>query len=309
MQYNTLLSKNMDNNQTIDDFLIWLRSGHTAATLSSYQWAIHSFQKWLKINNKPFSKMTVSDIARYAQYLENQGLKGGTRSHYITALKTMWRWLYSQKMVSFPDTMIPLPNRDDTTSYDFLEHEDFNLIMNQFNEFFPKDLRDKTVVSLLFATGMRLGELLSLNVSDIDTASRTAIVQTFKRKNHKREIFWDAETSRLLVKWITARQMILDDKKIESSALFISLNTKNTGDRLARHGVQRIFRDARRGLHLSENITPHSCRHGFASRGVKNNVNIRYLQVMMGHANIKSTQVYMGYHNSDIENEYRKIYA
>ena len=121
-------------------------------------------------------------------------------------------------------------------------------------------------------------------------------------------MYWDEETNRLLERWLEVRERILGRKDSGTEALFISFNTATDPKRMDRSAVQKTFRAARAKLGIEKRITPHSCRHGFASLGVKRNVNLRYLQVMMGHANIRSTTIYMGYKNSDVESEYRKIF-
>ncbi|MBI5071842.1 tyrosine-type recombinase/integrase [Candidatus Falkowbacteria bacterium] len=299
----------MVNHEIINQFLIWLRAGHSGATVSSYFWALRQFEIWLDLRKKEILKMTMPDFPEYHLWLENRGLHSGTRYSYLGTVRTLWRWLYQQQRVNFPETLIPLPNRNDVKSHECLFPDEFLKMISCFDELFPKDLRDKTAISLLFATGLRLGELLSLNVSDMNLEMKTAEVKTFKRKNHKRQIFWDDATNCLLAKWIELRQRLLDHKNMESIALFIALDSNKFGDRLFHHAVQKTFRRIRAKCGIDKKITPHSCRHGFATLGVKNNIKLMYLKEMMGHASIRSTQIYTHLENKDIELEYRKIYS
>lgn len=292
----------------IEDFLKWCRADHSPATVSSYKYALASLDYWLTAKNKKIVDCTLRDLMEYYDSLENRGLRGGTRAIYMTALKTLWKWLYRQELVLFNETLIPIPTRVDTKSYPFLDQEDYNKIMESFDDTSLKGIRNQAIIAFLYATGLRLGELLSLNIDDIDVKTRSGIVTTFKRKNHKRQIFWDQVTNQFLRKWIEARKQSLQNSYMQSSALFIATDTRSHGVRLCRNTIQRIFRKARARAGIDKNITAHSCRHGFASKGVKNNINIRYLQVMMGHAQIKNTMIYMGYKDSDVEKEYKKIY-
>jgi site-specific recombinase XerD len=299
----------MANQEIINQFLVWLRAGHSKETVSSYFWGLHQFENWLDKSRKEITALTIPDFSNYLLSLENRGLRGGTRSIYITAVRSLWRWLHQQQRVKFSEALIPVPNRDDVKSHECLTPDEFKKIMAYFDEFFPKDLRDKTIISLLFATGMRLGEMLSLDVSGIDIENRRTEIKTFKRKNHKRQIFWDDETNVLLAKWLEVRERLLDREKIDATALFIALDTNKYGERIGRCVVQRVFRRVRAKCGIDKRITPHSCRHGFATLGVKNNINIMYLKEMMGHATIRSTQIYTHLENKDIEREYRKIYS
>lgn len=298
----------MVNHEIISQFLVWLRAGHSKETVSSYFWALHQFEKWLNEQRKELLTLTLPDFSNYLFFLENRGLRGGTRSIYITAVRSLWRWLYQQQRVNFSEAMIPVPNRDDVKSYDCLTPDEFLKIISSFDEFFPKDLRDKTIISLLYATGVRLGELLSIDVSAINLENRTAEIKTFKRKKHKRRIFWDDATNILLSKWLETRQRLLNREKVDATALFIALDANKYGERIGRCVVQRIFRRVRAKCGIDKKITPHSCRHGFATLGVKNNINLMYLKEMMGHATIRSTQIYTHLENKDIEREYHKVF-
>ena len=298
----------IENDAIIESFLVWLGGSRSPATVQSYKFAIYSLTKYLNELGKVLTACDLDDLSRYHIWLENRGLRGGTRALYITSLRTLWKWLYRQGKVKINDDLIPVPQGVEKESHPFLEPQEFRAIMNLYDEMYPKELRDKTIVAFLYNTGLRLGEMLNLNIDCLDMKERKAVAKTFKRKHHKREVYWDEETNRLLERWLEVRERILGRKDSGTEALFISFNTATDPKRMDRSAVQKTFRAARAKLGIEKRITPHSCRHGFASLGVKRNVNLRYLQVMMGHANIRSTTIYMGYKNSDVESEYRKIF-
>ncbi len=291
----------------MDQFLIWLSGGHTKATVQSYYWALHNLRKYLDIIQKDITECTLNDLTAYIQHLENKGLKSGTRNHYVTSVRAIWHWLYKQDMVDFDKEMIPLPDRVDTESYDYLTQEEYEQMLNALSEHFPKELRGKAIIAFLFNTGVRLGELLSIKMSDIDLEKMKGRVKTYKRKNHWRDIYWNEFTNNLLKKWIEVRDRIIE-KLGNSEYLFISLEN-NRGEQLAHSTIQRMIRNLRHQLNIKRKITVHSFRHGFGHRGVETRVNPRYLQVMMGHANLRSTQIYMGYDTKDVEMEYRNIFS
>lgn len=298
----------IENEAIIGSFLVWLGGSRSPATVSSYKFALYSLTKYLNELGKVLTDCDLDDLSKYHLWLENKGLRGGTRALYITSLRTLWKWLYRQGKVKINDDLIPVPQGVEKESHPFLEPQEYRAILNLYDEMYPKELRDKTIVAFLYNTGLRLGEMLNLNVDDIDLSERKALAKTFKRKQHKREVYWDDETNRLLERWLEVRDRILGRKDSGSEALFISFNTASDPKRMDRSAVQKTFRAARAKLGIEKRITPHSCRHGFASLGVKRNVNLRYLQVMMGHANIRSTTIYMGYKNADVEHEYRKVF-
>jgi len=292
---------------TIDRFLVWLQGSRSEATVESYSYAFYSFRKYLEEIGKIPEQCTLDELSQYALWLENRGLKSGTRNLYLTAVRSLWRWMYRQGIVSFSEDMIPSPPAIDKESYPFLERDEFLTLMNACGSIYPHEIRNKALLSFLYATGVRIGELLSLNASDIDLSTRTGIVKTFKRKNHKREIYWDEDTSIHLTRWLDLRKILLEQDSIGCEALWISMDTARQKCRIGRYGIQTMIRTLRREVGMEKKITAHSFRHGFGHRGVKANANLRYLQVMMGHASLKTTTIYMGYKNKDVEEEYRRM--
>src|SRR5690606_13977889 len=108
-------------------------------------------------------------------------------------------------------------------------------------------LRNKLIIAFMFATGVRVGELLAIDVSQIDTEKRSAFVKTFKRVNYYRTVFWDPETNELMKRWLDVRSRLLAGMG-SSDALFVSLAPQSLGKRLHKSAVQRIFRATRRKL-------------------------------------------------------------
>jgi len=101
--------------------------------------------------------------------------------------------------------------------------------------------------------------------------------------------------------------LILGREGLSCEALWISLDSAKPPARVERHAIQGMIRTLRDKVGLEKKITPHSFRHGFGYRGVRANANLRYLQVMMGHATLKTTTIYMGYKNQEVEDEYRRV--
>lgn len=295
------------NDEIIDSFLLWLNAGHSKATVQSYSDALRSFRKWLYATGKEIRSLRLKDVTLYSQSLENRGIKSSTRFHYMTALRSLWRWLEKQDLTTFTASLIPMPKYEKDRR-DALEPDEFRRIMDSFDENFPKQLRNKLIVAMLFMSGMRLGELLSIDVSNLDLPRMCVTIRTFKRKNHKREVYWDMETNRLLLRWLAIRESVIAEAGLGSEALFVSLDKQTLGERIGRCVVQRIFRERRSKLGISKKISPHSCRHGFATLGVKSNINLPFLQEMLGHANIRNTMIYTHLTRDDIREEYRRVY-
>lgn len=295
--------------EIIQEFLMWLTAGHSPETVKSYRYALNAFRKWLIEDRRgEMLLLKPGDIGAWQMWLEKKGLKGSTRFHYATALRSMWRWLAEQNEAPWSYKLITMPDASDKERMPALELEDFARIMAYFDERFPVDLRDKTIIALFFDTGLRLSELVSLDISSLNMLERFLNVRTFKRRNHHRDLFWTDETHRLLTAWLDLRQGILErNDGVGSNALFVSLNTQSAGRRIHKSAIQRRFRKIRAELGLDKKITPHSCRHGFGTYFGKRNPDVFALKELMGHANIKHTSHYVHLQREDLREAYETV--
>lgn len=252
--------------------------------------------------------MTLDDISKYSQFLENKGVRSSTHFHYMTAFKCLWKWLHKQGIVLLDPSLILMPPVTKERR-DALMPDEFEAIAKTFDERYPLELRNKLIVFMLYATGLRLGEFLDISLSDLNMAEKSVEVRTYKRKNHRRTVYWDDRTHQLLMKWLPLRVDIASQAGADNRALFVSMDNNSHGKPISRDVVQRIFRDVRKKTGMKKKISPHSCRHGFATRGVRANINITYLKEMLGHANLNNTMVYIHQEQADVRDEYRRIYG
>ncbi len=295
------------NEQLYGQFLDWLTIGHSPETVQSYRWGLKIFVDWCDGTEKDIIDIKDDDFVDYSLYLkEIRRVKNSTHASYFCSLRTFWRWLYRKKLVSFNDDVIPVPKQDDKEHYPFVSQNEVDKMLNLFDDFYPDQLRDKTIVSFLYATGVRLGELLSINVDDVDLIERKMVIKTSKRLNHQREIYWNDKVNDLLEKWITVRNKLELKTPYKTSGLFINMSTKKYGQRIGKDAVQKMFRKYRYLAGIEKNISAHSFRHGFGKRAVENDVHPRYLQKMLGHAKLNTTMFYMGVADGELERIYRQ---
>lgn len=298
----------MANDEVLNSFLRWLKSGHTRATVQSYSDGLRNLRRWLFSEQKNLVAMTLDDICRYSLYIENRGVRSSTHFHYMTAFKCLWNWLFRQGMVGVDPDLILMPVVS-SERRDVLLTDEFEAILRTFDDRYPVELRNKLIVSFLFATGLRLGEFLDISISNMKPDEKSVEVQTYKRKNHRRTVYWDDFTHQLLLRWLPLRESIVAEAGLDHRALFVSMDNNSLGRPIQRCVVQRIFRLARKKTGMTKKISPHSCRHGFATRGVKSNINVVYLKELLGHANLNNTMIYVHQEKKDVRDEYRRIYG
>lgn len=295
----------------IDKYLRWVSSSHPRSTVTSYTYALKPLDTWLVRAGYSLLNLTPDSFAEFMLNLQNAGLKGGTRSHYSTTARGLWKWLRQQGLVSWSEEMIPVPSREDVESHACLTQEDFERMLATFNEFFPRDLRDKAIVRVFMLTGARLSEIANeFTLSRIDLENKKARIKTYKRKNHYREVYWDDETNSLLKRWLEARRTILERSGAPGSdAVFISLDHQTFGDALKKYGYQRAFRRAREAAGIKRKYTPHSARHGHATLLAKSGMDVYKLKDDLGHANVKNTMIYTHIEREDVQAAHKACFA
>jgi len=295
------------NTEIYNKFLDWLKIAHSPATVESYHWALKPLFDWLYGNNLEIVDLTCEDITKYSIYLKDtRGVKTSTLFHYLIALRAIWRWMFRNEYVRLDDSIIEIPKDLDKESYPFILPQEFGKMMSGLDEFYPDQLRSRAILSFLYFTGVRIGELLAIDVSQIDLKNQKATIKTYKRHNVYREVYWGAETTYLLEKWLAVREKILLRCNSSSNALFIAMPPGHTsGERLGKYQVQKMIRRSRNKAGIERQITAHSFRHGFGHRAVEKNINPRYLQIMLGHAKLGTTMIYMGVGDKEVENIYR----
>jgi integrase/recombinase XerD len=207
---------------------------------------------------------------------------------YIIKLRVVLAFLKSRGIESLDPATVPLPKRINQVPTFCTPDEVETLIAA------TKVVRNKAIISLLYASGIRVSELCSLNRDSIKEGTFTIIGKGGKA----RLCFIDQRTEDYVQKYLDARSD-------NNSALFLSTQNKL---RISPGNVQEIFRYARKRSGL-ESVHPHTMRHSFATNLLRNNANMRYVQVMLGHESLQTTQIYSHVVDTDLQRVYREYHT
>lgn len=255
------------------------------------------------------AECTLNDITEYLTSLEAFNFKDSTRSIYACAVKCLYKWLNEQGIISWNYQGIPYISASDSTRYNALNPEEFYALIGTCNDSFPQDVRDKAIMWILWDTGIRLCELLSLELKDveIDELRGKMVVRTYKRKKHFREVYWEGEANSAIKHWLDVRRQLLGRYGEDSSALFLNLAHGNRFcEAIKRHAVQRSIKWRCEMAGITRQISTHSFRHGFTTE--RKEANPWDLQQWLGHAKITTTQIYVHHERKDLEKSYRQTY-
>lgn len=265
-------------------------------TIRNYRIYLIRFCDWIYDNYGDISieSIDIKMIRKYRLFLSRyvdeheMPLKRSTQSYYIIALRSLLKWLIKNDYKVLAPEKIELP-KNDAKSLKFLTVEQVNFLLAQPYISTEIDLRDKAILEVLFSTGLRVSELVSLNREQVNLKTKEFGV-IGKGRRHRIVFLSDRA-----VGWVSR---YLDERTDDHSPLFIRYSrgddTTNNGEnmRLTPRSVQRIVKKYVRRAKLPVDATTHTLRHSFATDLLQHGADIRSVQEFLGHKNIATTQIY-----------------
>ena len=269
-------------------------------TFQSYRRDIVQYQDYLNLNNLDYIKVTENNIKDYLHYLEDLNKKPTTISRHLASLRLFYQYLLKHGKVQEDPTAHVQAPKIDKKAPSILTSEEVTLLLNQPKDVDLKGIRDKAMLELAYATGMRVTEIISLNIDDIDLQEGAV---NCKSRTKTRVIPIGKISLKALQEYIdNVRGVLIKDNN--EKALFVNIN----GKRLTRQGVWKIVKFYKEQAHIDKDITPHILRHSFATHLLQNGADLKSIQTMLGHSDISSTQVYMQFQDESLKNIYRKAH-
>ena len=270
-------------------------------TISSYMRDVRQFASWLKdALNINIIDATQQNISEYLSVLEREGRSQATISRCLASLKNFYTYVVSSGFLeSTPVTEIHVEHGE-KKPLQVLTGREIELLLQQPVCIDAKGYRDKAMLETMYATGLRVTELLNLNVDDVNLDLGTIKCVTVKKT---RSIPLYPAALRALKAYIQdIREGMIAHG--DETALFVNIN----GERMSRQGFWKILKQYQRSANIEKEITPHTLRHSFAVHLLENGADLRSLQELMGHSDISSTQVYTHLVNQKIKRVYEKCH-
>jgi len=286
----------------ISNFLNFLRNDKKLSdnTLQSYRRDIIQYKSYVEENNINYSKVKGEDIKTYMGHLKDLNKKASTISRHLASLRLFYQFeLRNNKVECDPTEGIQSPKVEKRVP-SILTSEEISLLLEQPKNIDLKGIRDKAMLEFAYATGMRVTEIISLNVEDINF--ETGYV-TCKTGTKERNIPLGNLSLKALKDYVENSRPIMIKSESET-ALFVNIN----GRRLTRQGFWKIIKYYKDQANISKEITPHILRHSFATHLLQNGADLKAIQTMLGHSDISSTQIYMQFQDESLKNVYRKAH-
>jgi len=266
-------------------------------TLASY---IRDVSKFLNYAPNKLSKINSDTIASYLEALQEEGKSSATQTRTIASLRSFFHYMMARGVIDHDPTkgFTSIPTQKKLPQ--ILTNKEVDLLLSQPSNNSLKGLRDKAMLELLYATGMRVSELISLDINCINI--EIGFVRILSNKKERMVPLYPAAVVALRDYIQQARNIIISSHT--ENALFLNLS----GERMTRQGFWKIIKSYQESAGIKKEITPHTLRHSFAAHLLQNGADLRSIQEMLGHADISSTQVYALLLQQNLKNTYNKFH-
>ena len=269
-------------------------------TLQSYKRDLKQFENYLGTIEGKYNELTNDGIKDYIKYMQEQGKKTSTISRGLAAIRSFYQYETKNKQVEKDPTEGIQSPKIEKRVPSVLTSSEVALLLEQPKNIDLKGTRDKAMLEFAYATGMRVTEIISLNVEDINLETGYATCRNGKKE--RTVPIGEMSLKALKDYMLNARHtMIKDDNE---QALFVNVN----GQRLTRQGFWKIIKYYKEQAHIDKDITPHVLRHSFATHLLQNGADLKSIQTMLGHSDILSTQIYMQFQDESLKNVYKKAH-
>ena len=269
-------------------------------TLQSYKRDIIQYQNYIEENQINYTKVSKEDIKTYLNYLKKVGKKSSTISRNLASIRSFYQFLIRNRKIKNDPTEDVQSPKVEKRIPSVLTAQEVELLLEQPKDVDLKGTRDKAMLEFAYATGMRVTEIINLNIENVNIEEGYVICRTGAKQ---RNIPLGSLSLSALKEYIEDARPILIKNEREK-ALFVNVN----GKRLTRQGFWKIVKYYKEQAHITKDITPHVLRHSFATHLLQNGADLKAIQTMLGHSDISSTQVYMQFQDSGLKDIYQKAH-
>lgn len=270
-------------------------------TVSSYLRDIRQFADWLRTSEETsVMEATQLNISEYLGHLEDEGRSGATISRSLASLKNFYAYLVSSGFLDKTPVIDIHVDRGEKKLPQILTGREIELLLAQPACVDAKGYRDKAMLEVMYATGIRVSELIDLDVEDVNL--ELGIIKCSSGKKSRAIPLYPGALRALKIYLRDIRETLIASR--EEKALFVNIS----GARMSRQGFWKILKHYQASAHIEKDITPHTLRHSFAVHLLENGADLGSLQELMGHSDISSTQMYTHMVDNKLKAVYEKCH-
>ena len=294
----------MTDDKLIEGFLLHLENVRKTSqnTLSAYRRDLEAFCEYIDLKGVTLSEVSSQDVDKYKTILVNNGKSVATVSRCMSSLRSFYKYLVVSGAVEANPTVQIKNDKVEKKFFEILTEDEIDSLLAVPDTSDFKGIRDKAMLEMLYATGMKVSELMSLNLSDVNLK-----IGCVKCRNAK-----DSAKNRMILLYPSAVKAV-GEYISNSRSYFVSdpgegsLFVNTSGQRMTRQGFWKLLKLYASMAGISKSITPHTLRHSFATHLLENGADINDIKEILGHADISSTNVYSEFIKSNIKNSYLRF--
>jgi integrase/recombinase XerC len=284
----------------IDEFIRHLEHGVNASplTIRCYNTDLREFERFIaggaaRAHRRSIVSIDHLDVRSYLSHLHDRGVSRATVARKLASLRSLFRYLSRQGvMTRNPAAMVSTPKLDRRLPHPMPQNEVESLLESAFGSD-PRDDRDRAILELLYATGIRVGETVGADLGDLDLSGTTGegMLRVFGKGKKERLVPIGSKAVTALRRYLKSRGELVPRRTVPSGdrdALFLNAR----GGRLTDRSVRRILDARLQRAALERDVSPHSLRHSFATHMLNAGADLRSIQELLGHASLSTTQKY-----------------
>ena len=271
----------------IKNYIIYLKKerNYSKHTVKNYTEDLNKFQNYLDEKHLNYLRLKKDDIRNYLKYLDTLKLKNTTISRILSSLRSFYSYLIIQNKIDInPFKLIRNPKKENKLPI-FLSYEEFIVLLNKIKDDNELSIRNKLIIEMLYATGLRVSELTNIKIDDINYSDKS--IRVIGKGQKMRIVYYGDYAKSVLDEYLNNnRNELLKGKS--SEYLLINKN----GDQLTFRGVEYLIDEISKQASLKYKISPHVLRHTFATHLLQEGADLRSVQELLGHSSLSTTQIY-----------------
>ena len=283
----------------INEFLDFLteEKKYSDYTETNYELDLNKYEQFL--NGKDYKKVKYQDINEYVIYLKKGGYKSTSINRNLSALRSFYNFLVMNKKVKNNPFDLVSSIKTDKRLPNYFKYEDFLTMLDSLEDDNHLNIRNKLILELLFATGIRVSELSNIKLIDIDINGKE--IKVLGKGKKERIVFFGPSAQKSIKEYIgSSRSELLNGKQND----YLLLN--HLGNKLSDRGIRVIIENIIKKCAITAKVSPHTFRHTFATMMLANGCNIKSVQELLGHVSLNTTSIYTHLTNDEVRSAYLK---
>ena len=290
-------------NKHLKEFIKYLQNEkrYPETTITSYENDLINYKDFIELNKINYITITKEEIRTYLKYLDELKYSKTTISRILSTLRHFYQYLMINKVVEVNTFKLIKNPKKDKKLPNFLQSDELQKIFDSINLETPLGIRNRLIVELLYASGLRVSELTNLSLDNINLSNKE--IRVLGKGSKERIVFFGDYAKKYLELYLEqGRPELLN--KTKTNILLLN----NNGEPISTRGIEMVIDNIVRDAALKHNISPHVLRHTFATDLLNNGADLKSVQELLGHSSLSTTQIYTHITNERLRAVYLKTF-